>query len=52
MKGRSTGTYYDWKVCVFCFIEFIEGREERWRSGWRPTREQLDAYEKTIFGTS
>ena len=41
MKGRSTRTYYDWGVCVSCYIEFVEDREERWKSGWRPTAEQV-----------
>jgi hypothetical protein len=41
MKGKSTKTYYDWGVCVLCHIEFIEGREEKWKSGWRPTEEQI-----------
>lgn len=28
-----------------CFIEFIDGREERWTSGWRPSIEEMQAYE-------
>lgn len=43
MRGKSTQTFYDWKVCVMCFIFFIEGREERWKAGWRPTTEQVAA---------
>lgn len=22
--------------CIKCFVKYIEGREERWKSGWRP----------------
>ncbi len=22
--------------CFSCYIQYIEGREERWKSGWRP----------------
>ncbi len=22
--------------CFGCFIEYVDGREERWKSGWRP----------------
>tara|TARA_B100000900_G_C20434183_1_gene656268 strand:- start:259 stop:630 length:372 start_codon:yes stop_codon:yes gene_type:complete len=22
--------------CLDCYIEYVEGREERWKSGWRP----------------
>lgn len=24
------------KCCFDCYIQYIEGREERWNSGWRP----------------
>tara|TARA_R100001510_G_C7656278_1_gene216115 strand:+ start:1304 stop:1675 length:372 start_codon:yes stop_codon:yes gene_type:complete len=24
------------QCCFNCYIQFIEGREERWKSGWRP----------------
>ncbi len=24
--------------CEVCFIKWIEGREERWESGWRPNK--------------
>jgi len=24
------------KCCLKCYINFVEGREERWASGWRP----------------
>lgn len=44
MKGKSTNTWYDWKCCMDCYIEFIESREDRWKSGWRPTQEQIDSY--------
>ena len=26
--------------CQKCFIQYVEGREERWLSGWRPTKEE------------
>lgn len=44
MKGKSTYTFYDWGCCVLCHIDFIEGSETRitrWKSGWRPTQEQI-----------
>ena len=25
-----------WESCYSCYIKWIEGREERWLSGWRP----------------
>ena len=24
------------ECCFKCYIQYIEGREERWKSGWRP----------------
>ena len=24
------------QCCYNCYIQYIEGREERWKSGWRP----------------
>jgi len=27
-------------TCYICYIKFIEGREEKWRSGWRPNKEK------------
>jgi hypothetical protein len=44
MKGKSTNTYYDWGCCMSCFLEFIDGREQRWRDGWRPKEEQLSKF--------
>jgi len=27
------------QCCWSCYIEFVEGREDRWKSGWRPNEE-------------
>ena len=27
------------EACFKCFVRFIEGREERWVTGWRPNKE-------------
>lgn len=27
-----------WDSCHSCFVEWIDGREERWKQGWRPNR--------------
>ena len=42
MKGRSTITYYDFGCCVDCWVYFVDGREAKWKSGWRPTQEEVD----------
>tara|TARA_B100000427_G_C15448360_1_gene568425 strand:+ start:552 stop:953 length:402 start_codon:yes stop_codon:yes gene_type:complete len=28
------------KCCFKCYIEYIEGREDRWANGWRPEKEK------------
>ena len=28
------------KCCSTCYIEYIEGREERWLNGWRPNKKE------------
>lgn len=30
------------ECCFNCYIQWVEGREERWESGWRPPKEQID----------
>ena len=32
--------------CYDCYIEFVEGREERWETGWRP---QIDEVKRRRF---
>ena len=44
MKGRqSTIAFYDHGCCDVCFIQWVEDREERWSTGWRPSPEQIKA---------
>jgi hypothetical protein len=28
------------EACFKCYIQYIEGREERWATGWRPHKEE------------
>ena len=45
MKGSmSTKTFYDLGCCRDCFIAFVEHKEEKWSSGWRPSEEQIRKY--------
>lgn len=44
MKGGSGGddkSYFKFGCCRHCHVEFVEHREERWESGWRPDAEQV-----------
>ena len=34
-----------YECCERCFIQFVDGREERWISGWRPNREKSNVAE-------
>lgn len=28
------------QCCYKCYTEWVEGREERWKNGWRPNKEE------------
>lgn len=28
------------QCCFACYIDYVEGREDRWKSGWRPNKEK------------
>lgn len=30
------------ECCFSCYVAWVEDREERWMSGWRPNKEQID----------
>ena len=30
------------ECCKGCYIEFVEGREERWATGWRPDKNEVE----------
>ena len=30
------------QCCFKCYIDYVEGREDRWKSGWRPNKENKD----------
>lgn len=49
MKGhKSTISYYNFACCADCHIQWVEGREEKWKEGWRPTSEQIAEYFQKI----
>lgn len=43
-SSACNSTWLNWGCCIDCFIAFVEHREERWKSGWRPTPEEVDSY--------
>lgn len=46
MKGKSTSMFYRYGCCMVCFIEFIDGREQKWKDGWRPSPEDMKRFEE------
>ena len=37
-KSRDDLYMTKFGCCWDCYIQFVEGREERWKKGWRPNR--------------
>ena len=38
MKFEDDFYMTKYECCFTCFIEYVEDREERWKTGWRPNR--------------
>ena len=30
------------ECCLKCYIQWVEGREQRWEDGWRPSKEDIN----------
>jgi hypothetical protein len=48
--GGDNKTYFKWGCCRHCHVEFIEDRESRWKSGWRPSAEDVAGFIKKLYG--
>ena len=35
-SGKDDLFMTKFQCCFDCYIQYVEGREERWKSGWRP----------------
>ena len=35
-EGKDTFYLKKWTTCYDCYINYIDGREDRWLDGWRP----------------
>ena len=42
----DTISYRKFNCCSKCRIHFIEGQRDRWESGWRPSKEDVDKIKK------
>tara|TARA_E500000318_G_scaffold67296_1_gene62136 strand:+ start:258 stop:620 length:363 start_codon:yes stop_codon:yes gene_type:complete len=38
MTSRDDLYMNKFQCCWDCYIQYVEGREERWKTGWRPER--------------
>lgn len=38
MKSRDDLYMIKFDCCFDCYIQHVEGREERWKTGWRPNK--------------
>ena len=41
-KAQDDLYFTKFDCCFKCYIQWVEGREERWKSGWRPNNETND----------
>lgn len=45
MNGKhDTKCFLRYKCCERCYIQFIEGREEKWLAGGRPNEAQINSF--------
>ena len=41
-KAKDDVYMTKFECCYRCYIQWIEGREERWKTGWRPSSEIIN----------
>lgn len=43
MKDATDVDYFkEYSCCSFCGVFFAEGNKEKWKQGWRPTKEEIE----------
>lgn len=40
--------FYKYGCCYYCTTFFVEGRVERWKSGWRPKEDDMVRYDEWV----
>ena len=43
MSQRDDVYMSKYDCCMKCYFDYIDGREERWQTGWRPEKKDLKA---------
>jgi hypothetical protein len=38
--SRDSVYILKWECCYTCFVQWVEDREDRWKTGWRPSKEK------------
>jgi len=38
MDSKQSVYIVKWQCCYDCYIKYVDGREDRWLTGWRPER--------------
>ena len=41
-KAQDDLYFTKFDCCFKCYVQWVEGREERWKTGWRPNNETND----------
>jgi len=39
-EGQDDLYMNKFECCYACYIQYVEGREKRWKTGWRPKKEE------------
>lgn len=48
-ENKCIDTYYRYGCCADCEIAFVDDREEEWKNGWRPSKEEINKYYKKLY---
>ena len=40
--------FKQFQCCSFCAMKFAESRKEEWKSGWRPSAEDVEEFKKFL----
>lgn len=40
LSSRDEVYLLKWDCCYTCFVKWVEGREDRWKKGWRPDKRE------------
>lgn len=50
LNPGAAKAYRDWECCDFCVIEHVDGNEEKWKEGWRPSEKEVEFWRSKRSG--